>query len=318
MYITKNDAVNIISKSNDIYLLTHRSPDGDTLGSAFGLCRVLVSMGKRVKVLCSDNIPDKYDYMSDGLPEYDFEPQTVIAVDVGDVKLLGDRLSVYAERIDLCIDHHQSHKPYAKATLLDSTAAATAEIMYDLVCELTDKLDIKTAECLYTGIATDTGCFRFSNTTAKTHRIAADLIALGIDHASINIKMFEEKTRSRVELERIALNSFEFFCGGNIALIVFDNETLMKLNADDGDLEGIQSLPIQVKGVSVGITVKEKVKGSFRVSLRTREPIDAAEICSMFGGGGHARAAGCQLTGDLDECRQALLEAVSSKLNLPL
>ena len=157
------------------------------------------------------------------------------------------------------------------------------------------EVDANMALALYTGISTDTGCFRFSNTTAKTHRIGADLIELGIDSAEINRVMFETKSRIRVELERMALDAMQFHFDDRCAVIVITREMYEKTGCKDEDLEGITSIPRSIEGVIVGVTLREREQGGFKISVRTYPPVDAAEICKRVGGGGHIRAAGCQL-----------------------
>ena len=197
-------------KEHDNYLvLTHASPDGDTLGSAYALKLGLKKLGKKVQVICPDEIPHKYDYFIDD-SECDFIPETVVAVDVADIKLLGDMWQRFEGRIDLNIDHHISNTNYAKRLYLDETASATAESVYEILDELGVEFDRNIANALYTGISTDTGCFKYANVTVRTHEIAAKLYAIGVDAADINRIMFDTKSKSRVKMEMMVLNGAEF------------------------------------------------------------------------------------------------------------
>lgn len=306
-------------RSNDNYLiLTHANPDGDTLGSGFGLAMVLDKLGKKSKVICSDEIPQKYHYFTSLFKHASLNENntTVVAVDVADIKLLGSLEKTYGEKISLCIDHHHSNTGYAKATYLDSTAAANCECIYDLAGALGVEIDSNIALALYTGVSTDTGCFRFSNTTSKTLRIGAGLMECGIDTAEINRIMFETKSRIRVELEGMALDGMEFHFHDKCAVITVTREMYEKTGCRDDDLEGITAIPRSIEGVIVGVTLRERENGGFKISVRTYPPIDASEICKRLGGGGHIRAAGCQLSADYnaEQARAEILKHVKAVL----
>ena len=175
--VTVQQAAAMLKAADNILLLAHQYPDGDTLGSNFALCRALQALGKQVRVLCGDPIPVKYAYMYEDVPQPDFDPAFVCALDVADAKLLGPRVqSEYGERVDLCVDHHSTNTAYAKNTCVDASCAAATMIVYRLIGELGVTLDTAMATCIFTGIATDTGCFKYSNADAVCHRIAADCI----------------------------------------------------------------------------------------------------------------------------------------------
>lgn len=315
-FITLMDAAGFLKNNDNFVILTHQNPDGDTLGSGFGLSMLLNKMGKKSTVICPDEFPEKYSYFTSLAPQNaDFNRKiTVVAVDVADTKLLGKLESEYASKVELCIDHHISNIGYAAATYLDSDAAANCECIYDLAKELSVEIDENIALALYTGISTDTGCFRFSNTTAKTHRIGADLIELGIDTAEINRIMFETKSRIRVELEKMALDAMEFHFDDKCAIITVTREMYQKTGCKDEDLEGITSISRSIEGVMVGVTLREREDGSFKISVRTYPPVDASEICKRVGGGGHIRAAGCQLGAEFtaEQARAEILKHVKA------
>ena len=302
-----------LKNADKIVILTHHNPDGDTLGSAFGLKRALDMLGKRSAVLCSDPFPEKFSYFTEE-SVLDFEPELIVAVDIADTQLLGAKLSGYVDCVDLCIDHHISNTGYAKALCLDAKAAAASEIMVRVVRELGVAITPEIANPLYTGIATDTGCFKFSNTSGDTHRVAAELIESGADYITINRLMFDTKSRARVAVEQAALSSMEFFFEDRCSMIVIPRKLVEETKVDESDLDGVSAMPRQIEGVEVGITLKEKPEGSYRVSVRTIEPVDASAICRELGGGGHMRAAGCTLTGSLSEAKEALLNVVKRYL----
>lgn len=317
-FITLEQTADFLQKHDRYLILTHASPDGDTLGSGFGLAMLLARLGKQSRVICADPMPEKYAYFTNIPKQMDeSEPyDKVIAVDVADAKLLGGLEAEFSDRVDLCIDHHHSNTGYAAATYLDSKAAANCECIYDLAGLLGITVDHDLALALYTGVSTDTGCFRFSNTTAKTLRIGAALMETGIDTADINRIMFETKSRIRVQLEGMALDNMEFHCDDQCAIITVTREMYEKTGCLDSDLEGITAISRTVEGVIVGVTLREKAAGGFKISVRTYPPIDASEICRRMGGGGHIRAAGCQLSADYtaEQARAEVLKHVKAVL----
>lgn len=312
--IELSEAVSLIKRYENILILTHSLPDGDTLGCGYALCRALRALGKRTDVACSDELPKKYAYLWEGMERQDFEPQAIIAVDLADAALLGDSLSLYAGKIDLCIDHHPSNPLFAGATLLDPDAAAAAEIVCEVIQALDVPIDEAMANCLYTGISTDTGCFRFSNTTAKSHRIAAELIELGASYADINRIMFETKSASYLELQKLALDSLELHFDNLCAVISLTQEMFRVSGSNEVESEGIASLPRQIEGVMVGITLRERPGGQVRASVRTHAPLSAGDICKKLGGGGHPRAAGCRFDCQMEEAKALILPIVYEAL----
>lgn len=311
--ITLNNAAELI-RSNDCFLiLCHRSPDGDTVGSAYALCRALNAIGKRCAVDCSDEIPGKYKYIvEETSAQLDFEPKCIIAADVADRSMLGKKYDGVTP--DIVIDHHVSNTLYGKNNCVIDRAA-NCENIYALIKALGAPIDRVTADALYTGIATDTGCFKFSNTTADTHFIAAELIRLGADFENINRVMFDTKTVSRLEVERYAYDNLRLFADGKAAIVAIPHNVCEKAGASPEDLEGITSLPRQIEGVVLGITLREQRDGSLRVSVRTHPPIDASEFCKTFGGGGHLRAAGCSVAGSIEEATQELIKKAEQTLD---
>ncbi len=301
-------------KERDNYLvLTHASPDGDTLGSAYALKLGLKKLGKRVQVVCCDEIPHKYDYFIFD-HESDFAPDTVVAVDVADIKLLGNLYTQFENRIDLNIDHHISNTHYAKRLYLDANASACAECVYEILDELGVEFDRDIANALYTGISTDTGCFKYANVTVRTHEIASKLYDIGVDAADINRKMFDTKSKSRMELEMMVLSTAEFHFDDRCMLLAVTIEMQDKTGCSGSELEGVAAMSRSVEGVIVGISLKQTGDKVFKISLRTYDPLDASAICSTLGGGGHKAAAGCTVEGTLEEAKDAILKAVEKAL----
>lgn len=307
-------AADFFKHADCIYILSHQYPDGDTIGSAAALCRALRKMGKQAQIYCNDPFLEKFQYMMEGLDPQCFEAQAVVAVDIADTQLLGPHMMQYAGRVDWCIDHHGSNTHYAKNWVVDPTAAATTEMIAKLIKEMGVEIDRKIAACIYTGITTDTGCFRYTNATPATYRIAADMMEKGVDAANINRVMFDTKSRARLELERRVLDTMTFYFEGQCAVIYVTKRMIEESGAGDDDMDGLASLPRQVEGVKVGITMREKEDGSLKISMRSNSGINASEICAKFGGGGHPAAAGCVLHGSVEEARESIVQAVSQAL----
>ncbi len=304
------NAISILLKSNNVLILCHKNPDGDTIGSAAALYHALKNLGKTAAVLCNDEINTRYDYMQIELFNNSFEPAFIVAVDVAGAQLFGEGLSEYINKVDLCIDHHPSNSGFANMLLLDDKASATAELLYDVIEKMGVEITPLIASCLYTGVATDTGCFRFANTTAKTHGVAQKLIEHGVNSVELNQILFENKSKRRILIERLALESLEFLHDDRCALINITLEQMEEIGVLQTDLEGITALPRAIEGVEIGVTIRQQTNSSFKVSVRTLKGIDAAQICAGLGGGGHTQAAGCEIVGSIESVRAAILAEI--------
>lgn len=298
-------------KRNDNYIiLTHASPDGDTLGSAYALYYGLNEIGKRACVICPDVIPQKYDYFARSTDHVKRENATVIAVDVADKRLLGDLKEEFGDIIDLNIDHHISNTEFAKNLYLDADASATAEIIFELLTLMKVNINDVTAKALYTGIATDTGSFKYSTVTAKTHIIVAMLYDYNINASEINRLMFDTKSKKLIELEKQVLETAEFHFDDKCMLLCVTAEMQEKTGCSGTELEGIAVISRSVEGVKAGVTMKQTAADEFKISVRTYDPLNASQICQKLGGGGHKGAAGASVKGNLAEVKEKVLLAV--------
>lgn len=307
MKIDFKECAKLLLQQNNILILTHAHPDGDTLGSGFALCRALMQIGKKVRVINDDEIPKKYNYLFDDIEFENFEPSYIVAVDVATENLLGSLQDKYAGKIDLCVDHHLTNTEFAKKLLLRDYPAA-CEIIYMLINEMGVKIDKKIADCLYTGISTDTGCFRYASTTAQSYRIAAELIDLGADNGKINRAMFETKTKTYVALEKLALNNMKMFCNDRVAVITVTQDMYAKTGSNEQETEALAPLTRQIEGVEIGITIREKADRTCKASIRTYESVNAAALAKNFGGGGHAQAAACRFNCSVDEALEQIVK----------
>ena len=291
-----------------VHILTHRYPDGDTLGSAYALCGALQQLGKKARVITSGEPAKKYAFLKKDVKEQEFERQYVVSVDVAASSLLGENEEEYKDIIDICIDHHGTNSIEAKMKYVDASSASAAEIVFELLGLMDGvRLSEHIATCIYTGLSTDTGCFRYTNTTPKTHLIAAKTMAAGAPWEKINAEMFEIMSPARIELQKLVYNTLEIKLNGKLAYIVVTLDMLEKAGVGDDEVEGLASIPRRVEGVLMGITIREKEDGVFKISVRTNEGVDASKYCAIFGGGGHIAASGCTIEGTLDTVLESLI-----------
>jgi len=310
-WISEQEAAQRLLQADNILLLAHQYPDGDTLGSNFALCQALKALGKRVRVACEDSIPEKYDYMDVCGEVESFEPDYICALDVADARLLGSNMqATYGDRVDLCIDHHSTNTGYATVSCVDASCAACSMLILRIIRLLGVELTPAIAQCIYTGIATDTGCFKYSNANALAHRMAAECMDLDIPYEMINRVNFDMKSRARIELERLALEGMEFYHDGRVAVMTIDNDMVARSGAKENDMEGLPPIPRQIEGVWVGVTLRQKADGNYKISARTGTHADASAICVLLGGGGHNRAAGCTFDGSVEDAKATILKAV--------
>jgi len=303
-----------LKKHDNYIILTHASPDGDTLGSAYALYYALNEIGKVASVLCPDVIPQKYDYFARKTDHISKENATVIAVDVADERLLGALQQEFEGKVDLCIDHHISNTQYAANLYLDDDAAAAAECVYELIAQMKVNINNITAKALYTGLATDTGSFKYSNVTAKTHLIAAELYNFEIDAPEISRLMFDTKSKNLLQLEKMVLETAEFHFDDKCILLTVTEEMQNQTGCSGTELDGIAVISRSVEGIMAGVTVKQIAEQEFKVSLRTYPPLDASAICRKLGGGGHKGAAGATVNGNLQQVKAIVLDAVKGAL----
>jgi len=302
---------------DDFLLLVHEKPDGDALGSVLGAAHVLKGLGKSFTLVNDDPIPAKFKFlpMADQflVPEQvDRTFRTVISFDCGDRKRLGRSGGLIAEEARILnIDHHKTNDFFGTENLVDLEAAATCQIVYKIVQQLEEAdLTIEVANCLYTGLVTDTGGFRYSNTSEEVLLIAAALLKLGVEPYQVVDKVMETMTWPQVLLIRETLQSLNRDESGRIAWVTVSRDLLEKVGGCDEDVEGLVNYPRNVEGVEVGICFREAQPGNVKVSFRSKYEIDVGAIALELGGGGHARASGCTMEGGLNEITEHVVERV--------
>ncbi|OYD09484.1 DHH family phosphoesterase [Paludifilum halophilum] len=309
---------------NDEFLVvSHLHPDGDAIGSTLAVGFILKALGKRYVMVNESPVPQKFRFLP-GVEDI-LSPEEVqarekpfrraIAVDAADADRMGITWNLLGSDADILnIDHHPTNDRFGTVNVIDSDAAATAEIL----CLWADRLQVTwdrdLASCLYTGLLTDTGGFRYSNTTPKVMALASRLLRCGVDASGIADRALETMTREQIALVRRALDSLSFSEDGRIGWMWLKREDFQETGADEEELDGIVNYARNVVGVDVGILFRETEEGTVKASFRSREMVDVGKLAQSFGGGGHARAAGCSLSESGEKVERAVLEQVTRAL----
>lgn len=331
-HLTIKDTVRYLLERDNFIILTHRRPDGDTLGSGAALCRALQSVGKAAHLLPNPDITPRYAPFVESLhAPAGYSPATVISVDIATPDLFqtnfrdatvmtngfsdGETAAVTNSfKVDLAIDHHPSNTGYAEFTLVDAARAACGELIYDVIREFAT-LDKDMASALYIALATDTGCFSYDNTTAETHAIAAHLAQLGAPMNELNNALFRSKSRGRLAVEGLVYTNLTYHFDNRATLVVITEEMERDTGATEDDYENIAAIAVAIEGVDIGITVRELAcGGEFKVSVRSGDAVNSNEVCARFGGGGHARAAGFTSTEPVDVIVGGILRVLAELL----
>lgn len=308
--MTIRETADYLLAHDDYLILTHRRPDGDTVGSACALCRGLRALGKHAALYPNPELADRLAPLAEGLfAGADPAGKTLVAVDIAGASLFPRGAEALAEATALAIDHHGSHDVFAKRSLVLPGAAACGEIILSLLDELEAPLTDAIAEAVYVAVSTDTGCFRYGNTTGDTHRAAARCLEAGADVFYWNRVLFLEKSLPRLRLEAYLTKNAELYRDGRTALCILPQEILKEYGVTESDLEDISGFPRDIAGVEIGVMLRPDPDGN-KVSLRTHEPWNASEICALWGGGGHPAAAGATLPGTQEEARKAILDTL--------
>lgn len=316
--MTEREAARWLLERDNYLLLTHVRPDGDTLGCAAALCAALRKKGKTAWAAPNLGVTDTYrgDIQPYFAPE-GYCPEHIVAVDIATEELFPPEAQCWKGKAELCIDHHPSNTHYAPNLCLDASAAACGEVLYRICREELGVMDEEIARALYLAIATDCGCFVYTNTTPTTHRIAAELMEYGDFFREINKRCFQTKSRKRLELESRLLQSAHYYEGGQVVIGATSLQDMAEVGASEGDGEELSSLLRQVEGVKAAAALRELSQGNWKLSLRTDpDYLNATSTCALLGGGGHAAASGARQSGvDRAEMERRVLEAIGKNLN---
>ena len=310
--------IEVLQQHDAFVIVGHRDPDGDSLGSSLALGLALEQLGKRTAVISADPLFTAYRRLpdSDRIGVSSTAPEgfpVAVFMECNGVERTG--ISGFDGRLIVNIDHHANNPHFGDVNWVDPSIAAVGVMVYRLLVELGVNITPAIATHLYVAILTDTGSFRYSNTDAEAFRVAGELVGLGVDPASVAEAIYENVPADKVRLLAAGLGSLRMEAGGRVASMVLDRATL-EASPGESDTEGIVNHGKAIDGVSVSLLFKEVEVGQYRVSLRSDESVDVAAIAGTFGGGGHPRAAGCVVPGDLAHARREILGAVHRALGI--
>lgn len=310
---------NVIAKAKKILLYPHVNMDGDTLGSSVALCKALREAGKECYILIEDDIPANLVFLDKGYCTFDQnimkKPDLSICIDCGDESRFLMRKDKFKQaKKSLCIDHHRTTTPYCDYNYIDADSAATGELIYQLLCAMELPIDKEIGEALFAAITTDTGNFKYSNTTKKTHEIAAALYDAGINSNDVCVELYENVRMERILIENKVLGTMSTICGGKGVIAYCTQDMLKETNALMDETENVVQKLRSISGVEVAGFIKENGENDVKVSLRSKKYVDVAAIAAEFGGGGHCRAAGFSLNCTMTEAFDRVTEKITDSL----
>ena len=306
--MTAQECSQLLLSKNNILIITHTNPDRDTLCSAAALCSALRRAGKRANLFRNPAVTTKYmPHVEKYFAPKSFKSKYIVSVDVATEKMFAEG---FDGAIDLCIDHHPTNSHYAKKELVCPDKAACGEIVLAVIKEMCGGITQEEADLLYIAVTTDTGCFQYLNTNAATFRAAAELLEYGADTGMVNVKFFRKASRARLKLEGMIYSTMGFYRDGKISVAIITKEMLRQAGAGEEDCDDLAGLAGRAEGASVNITIRERDNGSSKVSARTGRDVSSSDICAVFGGGGHAMAAGCTIDCPPEKARDMLLAVI--------
>ncbi|MCK4546276.1 MAG: bifunctional oligoribonuclease/PAP phosphatase NrnA [Candidatus Eisenbacteria sp.] len=313
------EVARVLEDHDGFVILSHREPDGDSVGSQLALCSVLRRLGKRAWAVGEDPMPAIYRFLEGSvrleLPSAVSDPQVFVVVDASNIGRVGGLEALKSCAADILnIDHHGSNTGFGRWDYVDPEASACSEQVYWIVQELGVDLTDEEAACLYVGLLTDTGAFRFPNTTSRCMKIAADLVDRGFSAAEVARKVFWEKTLESTRLLGLALSTLEVRCNGQIAIMHVSREMSREARATSSDSDGFPLYTKVIAGVKVGLLFREQDDGGVRVSLRSDSGVNVEKVARVFGGGGHPTSAGCVSPGTLENAKKDVVGEVERLL----
>ena len=309
--LNRNETADFLLKNDNYAILTHRRPDGDTIGSSAALCRILRKMGKTAHVVRNREISDRFAWLHEGLTKEEAaETDTIVTVDVASPGMLPKEFEPYLGRIALRIDHHTSATSFTEQELVDPASGACAEIIFDLMEHLWVEMDADIADAIYVGTSTDTGCFRFANTTSHTFITAAACVAGGAKIYQLNQELFETNTLGRLKMQGWIVDHMNVFSDGKLAVIAIPKAVEESIGVTEDDMDNISSFPRTVAGVCMAATLREIKEGDVKLSVRAIPGYDATVLTRQFGGGGHKGAAGASMKMSLADAALAVEKAM--------
>ena len=312
--LTLNETADFLLSHDHYAILTHRRPDGDTLGSSAALCRILRNLGKTAHILRNEETTDRFAWLHEGLTKEEAgADDCLVTVDVASPGMLGPAFEPYLGRIALRIDHHASGTSFTEQELVEPGMGSCAEIIFDLLQALWQEFDPAIADAIYVGVSTDTGCFRFANTTAHTFVTAAACAAAGARVYQLNQELFETNTLGRLKIQSWIVEHMDIFAGGRLAVVAIPRAVEEAIGVTEDDMDNISSFPRSISGVCMAATLRQTREEEAKLSVRAIPGHDATVIAGKFGGGGHKGAAGATLKMALDDAAEAVKNAMLEK-----
>lgn len=309
--LTRTETAAYLGERDHFCILSHCRPDGDTVGSSAALCLGLRSLGKTAHVLYNEEVTQRFSWLHEGLTkQWPEEGDTIVSTDVAAPGMLPEKFKPLLGKIDLRIDHHGSATSFTDLELVDPASASCAELVWDVLKEMGVKADRALAEAVYVGTSTDTGCFRYANTTAHTFQTAADCTAAGARVFELNQELFETNSLGRLKMQAWIVDHIKMLRCGSMAVCAIPRSVEEELGVSEDDMDNISSFPRTVAGVCVAATLREAKDGRVKLSVRAVPGYDAAGIAAKFGGGGHKGAAGAGINLPLQEAAKAVEEAM--------
>ena len=309
--LTRNECAAFLLEHDHYTILSHRRPDGDTVGSSAALCLGLRQLGKTAHVLYNEEVSDRFRWLhQDLVKEKEELGDILVSADVASPGMLPKAFAHLAEKITLRIDHHSAATSFTDCELVDGGSASCAELVWDVLEEMGVTMDAAIAEAVYVGVSTDTGCFRFSNTTGHTFATAAKCAQAGARVYDLNQELFETNTLGRLRMQAWIVDHMQMLACGSLALIAIPRSVEEQLGVTEDDMDNISSFPRTVAGVCMAATLRETKEGDVKLSVRAVPGYDATKVAVRFGGGGHKGAAGAGIKMPLQEAAKAVAEAM--------
>ncbi len=309
--LTRAEAAGFLLAHDNFAILTHRRPDGDTVGSAAALCLGLRKLGKTAHVLENAEVTARFSWLLEGLTKQEAaQNDTIVSVDVASPGMLPKAFEIYKDRVALRIDHHASATSFTDEELVDGGSASCAELVCDVLTILGIPMDKQIAEAVYVGMSTDTGCFRFANTTAHSFTVAAVCAQAGAEIYRLNQALFETVTLTKLKMQSFIVENMKLLRDGRFAICPIPRAVEEAIGVTEDDMDNISSFPRTIAGVEMAATLRQTKDGDTKISVRAVPGLDAAAICAKFGGGGHKGAAGASTHLGLDEAVKAVEEAM--------
>lgn len=300
-----------LNEHDDILILTHVRPDGDTLGGAAALCSALRRTGKNAALFNNPDITPKYMKYVKDFVSGNFDFACTLAVDVAEAHMLP---TGFNGAVDACIDHHPSNSHYAENLLLNGSKASCGEIVLEVIKQLCGNVTAQEASLLYMAVSTDCGCFRYANVTNETFAAASELLQYGAEVQKLNFDLFRQVSRARMTLEGSILSGLKYFFDGKVVAATVTRKMMSDAGATENDCDDIAGIPGKVEGCVVSLVIRELDDNKCKVSVRSQKVFDSSALCARFGGGGHKMASGCTIAADPDETLKMLVSAIGEVL----